>query len=165
MQRWMAAGLVALVMASTASAQTAEEKAFLAKTNAEPGVVALPGVSYKVLKSGPTDGVHPNRGDSITVRYVGRFKDGKVFNTSPDDGKTPTTFDLSKLIPGWVATLRLMRPGDQWRLTIPAYLAYGSAGKSPYIPPESTLVFDVELLAVIPGPPPAPPPATKPAGQ
>ena len=55
-------------------------------------------------------------------------------------------FPLQKLIPGWVAALQLMRPGDVWMLYVPAYLAYGAAGKS-YIPPDSTLIFHVELVA------------------
>ena len=128
---------------------TAAEQAFLAKNARADGVVALPGVQYKVLKSGPADGRHPLRGDDITVRYVGRFLDGKVFNTSPDNGAGTTTFPLQKLIPGWIAAVRLMRPGDVWVLYLPAYLAYGAEGKT-YIPPDSTLVFQVELVSAAP---------------
>lgn len=164
MKSWVAAAMAFLAGVGSAKAaplaapnQTAEN-AYLAKAAAAPGAVVLPGIVYQVMKSGPVAGPHPNRADSITVRYVGRFTDGTVFNASPDDGKSPTTFELNKLIPGWVAALRLMRPGDQWRLIIPAYLAYGSFGKTPYIPPDATLVFEVELISVTSAPPSAPAP-------
>ena len=125
----------------------AQERAFLAHNAHESGVIVLPGVQYRVLRSGPADGPHPRRADDITVRYEGRFMDGKVFNTSSDQGAGTTVFPLQSLIPGWVAALQLMRPGDIWELTVPAYLAYGPTGKS-YIPPNSTLIFRVELLAI-----------------
>ena len=114
-------------------------------------VVTLPPLRYQVLRSGPADGPRPARSDDITVRYVGRFTDGRVFNTSPDDGKGVTTFPLQKLIPGWIATLQLMRPGDEWRLWLPPHLAYGWRGKET-IPPDSELVFTVELVSFAPHP-------------
>ena len=83
------------------------------------------------------------------VRYTGRFLEGRVFNASPDQGRGETVFPLQKLIPGWIAALQMMRPGDVWMLYVPAYLAYGSAGKS-YVPADSTLVFQVELVGVEP---------------
>lgn len=111
--------------------------------------VALPPLTYRALESGPAGGVQPDRGDSITVRYVGRLKDGTVFNTSADEGRGVTTFELNKLIPGWVGALRLMRPGDRWRLVIPSWLAYGARGKPEHnIPPNAELTFDVELVSV-----------------
>jgi FKBP-type peptidyl-prolyl cis-trans isomerase FklB len=134
----------------------AQEKAFLAENAQKDGVIALPGLQYKVLKSGPADGHHPLRSDDVTVRYQGRFINGEVFNTSPDDGGGTTVFPLQKLIPGWIAALQLMRPGDVWMLYVPAYLAYGTTGKS-YIPPNSTLIFRVALDGA--GPPAAKPPA------
>lgn len=125
----------------------AQERAFLAHNAHEPGVIVLSGVQYRVLRSGPADGPHPRRADDITVRYEGRFMDGKVFNTSSDHGAGTTVFPLQNLIPGWVAALQLMRPGDIWELVVPAYLAYGPMGKS-YIPPNSTLIFRVELVGI-----------------
>lgn len=113
--------------------------------------VTLPGLSYEVLKSGLASGVSPARADTITVRYVGHFADGKVFNTSADEGRGDTTFELGKLIPGWVAALQMMKPGDKWRLTVPAYLGYGALGKLSHgIPPGATLIFEVELTSVTP---------------
>ena len=123
------------------------EAAFLDGNAKAPGVVVLPGLQYQVLKSGPADCPHPRRTDDITVRYEGRLIDGQVFNTSPDEGAGTTVFPLQKLIPGWVAALQMMRPGDVWRLYVPAYLAYGAAGKA-YIPPGATLIFKVELVAI-----------------
>ena len=146
----MFAVLLALALQTPATAP--DEAAFLARTAREPGVVALPGLQYRILRSGPADGAHPARADEITVRYEGRFADGRVFNTSPENGAGVTTFPLGKLIPGWQAALPLMRPGDVWTLYLPAHLAYGHVGKS-YIPPDSPLVFKVELVSVTKAPP------------
>ena len=152
-----ALGLLSLqsgAQAAPAPADPAAQAQFLADNAKQPGVVVLPGLQYRVLKSGPVDGPHPLRAGEITVRYEGRFIDGKVFNTSPDQGAGSTVFPLQKLIPGWIAGLQMMRPGDVWMLYLPAYLAYGTAGKD-YIPPGSVLIFKIELLSVT-----APPPAT-----
>ena len=136
--RISAAILGALALTHAAPAQAAAAPA---------GVVTLPGLQYRILSSGPADGAHPSRGDDVTVRYVGQFQDGKVFGSSPDNGAGTEVFPLQKLIPGWIAALQLMRPGDVWMLYVPAYLAYGAPGKPPYIPPDSPLVFRVELVS------------------
>jgi FKBP-type peptidyl-prolyl cis-trans isomerase FklB len=127
--------------------------------------VSLPGIRYQVLASGPATGAHPTRADSVAMRYVGRFEDGQVFSTSPDDGKAVSTFGVKEVIPGMSSALQLMRVGDRWRITMPPYLAYGPgrpftppASGSPAvqavqkrgIPPDATLVFDVELVAILP---------------
>jgi FKBP-type peptidyl-prolyl cis-trans isomerase len=123
----------------------------------------LPGISYDVLASGPAAGLHPTRADSVTMRYVGRLTDGTVFSTSPGDGKGLSTFAVKEVIPGMSAALQLMRPGDRWRITMPPYLAYGpgrplSSASSPQtvqkngIPPNATLVFDVDLVGIAPPP-------------
>jgi FKBP-type peptidyl-prolyl cis-trans isomerase len=125
--------------------------------------VTLPGLSYEVQASGPAGGLHPTRADSVTMRYVGRLSDGTVFSTSPDDGKGLSTFAVKEVIPGMSAVLQLMRPGDRWRVTMPPYLAYGPG--RPYtppaagapaqaiqkqgIPPNATLIFDVELVGIV----------------
>ena len=136
----------ALLQAAAASPPPASEPAFLAQDAKQAGTVVLPGLQYRVLRSGPSSGLHPRRSDLIVVRYVGRFVDGRVFNTSAMGGEGTTTFPLQTLIPGWIAALQRMRPGDVWELTVPANLGYGEAGKS-YIPPDSTLLFRVELVA------------------
>lgn len=112
-----------------------------------PGVVALQGVRYKIIKTGSDKGIHPKRSDDIVVRYEGRLLDGKVFDSSKADKNGLDTFPLSRLIPGWVATVQLMRPGDEWQVYVPAYLAYGEKGSGP-IPPNADLVFDIELVSV-----------------
>ena len=124
----------------------AEERAFFARNASEPGVVSLPGLQYRVLRSGPPGGRRPLRGDDVTVRYEGRFLNGEVFSTSAERGAGTTTFTLQKLIPGWLSALQMMRPGDVWMLYVPAHLGYGETGKS-YIPPNRTLVFKVELVS------------------
>lgn len=127
--------------------------------------VSLPGLRYQVLAAGPAGGAHPTRSDSVAMRYVGRLEGGEVFSTSPDDGKAVATFGVSQVIPGMSAALQLMRVGDRWRITLPPYLAYGpgrpftvpAKGSAPIqavqkrgIPPDATLVFEVELVAIAP---------------
>jgi FKBP-type peptidyl-prolyl cis-trans isomerase len=107
----------------------------------------MPGLAWKVLKSGPTDGAHPGRTDTVTVRYIGKLADGTQFDASGGDGTGEASFKVSGVIAGFAAALKLMRPGDQWRVYIPAYLAYGDQVK-PTIPGGSTLVFDIELLSI-----------------
>jgi peptidylprolyl isomerase/FKBP-type peptidyl-prolyl cis-trans isomerase FklB len=126
-------------------------KAFLAKNASEPGVRALPsGLQYQVVKSGPADGVRPLPGDQIKVHYEGKLLSGEVFDSSYDRG-VPAVMPLDGLIPGWVEALQLMRPGDEWRIFVPAALGYGDEGGGP-IPPGATLVFRIELIDVLPGP-------------
>ncbi len=121
--------------------------------------VVLPGIQYQVLRSGPAGGPHPTRADAIEMRYVGRLTNGQVFSTSADNGTGTSSFDVQRVIPGFMAAIQLMRPGDLWRITIPSYLGYGSPGRR-YAPPEATLkrdippdsilIFDVELVAIKP---------------
>jgi FKBP-type peptidyl-prolyl cis-trans isomerase FklB len=127
----------------------AEETTFFRKNAEARNVVTLPGLQYMVLQSGPGSGQHPKRSDDVTVRYEGRFINGQVFDSSPRNGLDTTTFPLGRLIPGWVAALQMMRPGDVWMIYLPSNLAYGAPGKDP-IPPYSTLVFRVELVSAAP---------------
>ena len=126
-------------------------KAFLVKNAAEPGVKSLPsGLQYAVVRSGAPDGVRPLPGDQIKVHYEGKLLSGEVFDSSYDRG-VPAVMPLDGLIPGWVEALQLMRPGDEWRIFVPADLGYGDQGGGP-IPPGATLVFRIELIGVLPGP-------------
>jgi FKBP-type peptidyl-prolyl cis-trans isomerase len=121
--------------------------------------VHLTGLSYEVLRSGPSDGPRPLRSDDVSIRYVGRLADGSVFSTSANGGAEPSTFSVRSVIPGFSALVQLMRPGDRWRFMIPAYLGYGHAGRR-FTPPEATLkrdippgselIFDVELVSITP---------------
>lgn len=126
--------------------------------------VILPGLSYRVLGSGPAGGAHPTRADTVTMRYVGRLESGEVFSTSRGDGSGTSSFAVNGVIPGMSAALQLMRVGDRWRITMPPYLAYGpgrpfqpaatgsqaQAIQKRSIPPDATLIFDVELVAIAP---------------
>jgi FKBP-type peptidyl-prolyl cis-trans isomerase len=133
--------------ASAAPLSEAANAAYLADNAKKSGVVSVPGIQYEVLKKG--DGPQPNRKDCVTVNYKGSLIDGKVFDqTQPGQ---PATFPAGRLIPGWVEALQLMHGGDKWRLVIPAGLAYGKDGAGDgVIPPNQTLVFELELLKVIP---------------
>ena len=95
------------------------------------------------------DGPVAEVGDSVAVHYVGRFTDGTQFDSSYDRG-VPFRFVVGAgaVIPGWDQGVPGMRVGGTRRLTIPPHLAYGSVGRPPAIPPNSTLTFDIELLAI-----------------
>lgn len=105
------------------------------------------GLQYEILTEG--DGEQPTAQDQVEVHYTGKLLDGTVFDSSVDRGN-PVTFGVTQVIPGWVEALQLMKAGSKWRLFIPSQLAYGPNGVpgSP-IGPNSTLIFDVELLKVI----------------
>ena len=102
------------------------------------------GLQYMVLKEGT--GAKPGPTDEVTVHYTGRLLDGTVFDSSVERGE-PATFAVGQVIPGWVEGLQLMREGAAYRLFIPSNLAYGPHGTGP-IQPNSTLIFDVQLLKV-----------------
>jgi FKBP-type peptidyl-prolyl cis-trans isomerase len=104
------------------------------------------GLKYTVMKSG-SGTVHPKATDTVTVHYHGTLLNGTVFDSSVDRGQ-PASFPLNRVIPGWTEGVQLMRQGDKFKFEIPAELAYGAAGSPPVIPPNSTLVFEVELLGI-----------------
>jgi len=103
------------------------------------------GLQYMVLKEG--NGAKPGPTDVVTVHYTGKLLDGTVFDSSVERGE-PATFPLDQVIPGWTEGLQLMSEGSQYRLFIPSELAYGSKGAGNQILPNSTLIFDVELIKV-----------------
>ena len=132
-------------------------KAFMAANAKADGVTVLAsGLQYKVVRAGPAAGMRPLRGDEVKVNYEGRLlpdnasKQGRVFDSSYERG-VPAALPLDGLIPGWIEALQLMRPGDEWMLYLPPDLAYGDSGVGD-IPPGSTLVFRIELIAILPGP-------------
>lgn len=104
------------------------------------------GLKYEVMKSG-SGTVHPKATDTVTVHYHGTLQSGKVFDSSVQRG-TPASFPLNRVIKGWTEGVQLMKVGDKFKFTIPADLAYGANSPSPDIPPNSTLVFEVELLGI-----------------
>jgi len=119
---------------------------FLAQNAKKDGVVTTAsGLQYKVIKSGT--GESPKATDTVKVHYEGRLTDGTVFDSSIQRGQ-PAAFPVNAVIPGWTEALQLMKVGDKWQLYIPAKLAYGDQSPTPTIPPNSVLVFDVELLGI-----------------
>jgi FKBP-type peptidyl-prolyl cis-trans isomerase FklB len=123
-------------------------EAFLAANKAKDGVVTLPsGLQYKVLKEGA--GPKPSVTDSVVCNYKGTLIDSTEFDSSYKRGE-PVTFPVNGVIKGWTEALQLMPVGSKWQLFVPSELAYGQRGPSPEIGPNSTLVFEVELLSIQP---------------
>ncbi|MBR5296720.1 MAG: FKBP-type peptidyl-prolyl cis-trans isomerase [Parabacteroides sp.] len=120
---------------------------FLAINKEKAGVVTLAsGLQYQVLQNG--EGVKPTAQDKVKCHYHGTLINGTVFDSSVQRGQ-PAVFGVSQVIPGWVEALQLMSVGSKWRLFIPAELAYGEQGAGDVIEPNSTLIFDVELLEIV----------------
>lgn len=125
----------------------AAAKAFLEANKAKEGVkVTASGLQYQVLKAG--SGPKPKNTDRVRVHYHGTLIDGKVFDSSVNRG-TPSEFPVNGVIKGWIEALQLMETGAKWKLFIPPELAYGEPGR-PSIPPNSALIFEVELLEILP---------------
>lgn len=136
-----------------AAAKAGEEnlkagEAFLLENGKRTEVKTTPtGLQYEVLAEG--DGPMPSATDQVEVHYTGKLLDGTVFDSSVDRGM-PATFGVNQVIPGWVEALQMMKAGSKWRLFIPSNLAYGPTGTpGGPIGPNSTLLFDVELIKVL----------------
>ena len=104
------------------------------------------GLEYRVLRSG--SGPSPRLEDQVRVHYRGRLENGKEFDSSYRSGR-PATFPVNGVIRGWTEALLLMKEGDKWELSIPPELGYGSRGVKNAIPPNSILIFEVELLEIL----------------
>lgn len=123
-----------------------QEQAFLAQNRQVKGVFVTPsGLQYTILRQGT--GVRPRPGQRVRVNYVGRLLDGHTFDSSYDRGE-PAEFGLDQVIRGWSEGVAMMPVGAKYRFWIPADLGYGAAGAGSDIPPNATLMFDVELLGV-----------------
>ena len=140
-------------------AEAEAERVALAKSNLETGRAYMEemsgraevqttesGLQYVVMK--PGEGDSPVAEDSVEVHYEGRLIDGTVFDSSFERGQT-VTFGLTQVIPGWTEGLQLMKPGSKFKFIIPPELGYGEGGAGQMIGPNATLLFDVELIAVV----------------
>jgi FKBP-type peptidyl-prolyl cis-trans isomerase len=138
-----------LTISSSLMSQTSnleQGKAFLKANASKPGVKTTPsGLQYLVLEEGK--GKSPKATDTVLVHYKGNLLDGSEFDSSYKRNE-PISFPLNGVIPGWTEGVQLMKEGGKIRLFIPSNLAYGSRGAGGVIPPDATLVFDIELLKV-----------------
>jgi FKBP-type peptidyl-prolyl cis-trans isomerase FklB len=134
--------------AAAGQKNAAEGEKFLAENKTKPGVkTTASGLQYKVEKEG--NGAQPKASDTVTVNYRGTLINGTEFDSSYKRGQ-PATFPVSGVIKGWTEALQLMKAGAKYQLFIPANLAYGERGAGHDIGPNSTLIFDVELMEVKP---------------
>lgn len=134
--------------------ESARAAAFYMESNSRrPGVQTLPsGVQYEVIRAGEADARQPDSNDEVRVHYEGTLTDGTVFDSSYTRG-VPANFRLDALIPAWEEAIPRMKVGEEWRLYVPPEQAYGERGSPPDIPPNSVLIFRIELLGVasVPG--------------
>ena len=133
MRTLLCAAALSLV-ASAAFAQTAPAP-----------ITTKSGLVYQSLKEG--SGASPSATDTVSVHYRGTIADGREFDSSFKRGQ-PTEFPLNRVIPCWTEGVQLMKPGGKARLTCPPAIAYGERGAGGVIPPNATLQFEIELLAV-----------------
>ncbi len=124
----------------------AQSDAAIAAASKEPGArVTKSGLVYLSLKDGT--GASPQATDKVKVHYKGTFPDGKEFDSSYKRNE-PTEFPLNGVIPCWTEGVQLMKAGGKAKLTCPASIAYGQRGAGGVIPPNATLLFEIELLAI-----------------
>jgi len=156
--------IMALIQGARTSAAEPNHAAaatFLAENGKKPGVVTTTsGLQYKVISPGA--GEHPKPTDQVSVNYSGKLLDNSEFDASAKHGG-PAKFGVNQVIPGWQEALQLMKPGAKYQLWIPPKLAY-DLDSPPMIPPGSLLVFDVELVSILP-PAPAGAPGMPPNGH
>jgi FKBP-type peptidyl-prolyl cis-trans isomerase FklB len=123
-----------------------EGAAFIAENAKKTGVVSLPsGLQYRIITEGK--GKRASASSTVIANYTGKLLNGTEFDSSTKRGQ-PATFKVTDVIPGWSEALQLMTEGSKWELYIPAHLGYGEGGAGGVIPPNATLIFEVELLKV-----------------
>ncbi len=126
------------------NANLEEGLSFLEENKKRPEVTALQsGLQYEVITMG--EGPKPAASNTVTCHYHGMLIDGRVFDSSVQRGQ-PASFPLNRVISGWTEALQLMPIGSKWKLFLPPHLAYGEQQAGPLIGPNSTLIFEVELL-------------------
>lgn len=136
-------------MAKKLEAEKEKGRQFMAINGKRKGVVSLSnGLQYEVLKAGDSSSIQPKFEDTIVAHYAGTLLDGRTFDNSYNRG-VPLTIAASNVIPGWTAILEMMHVGDKWKVYIPSDMAYGDRGNG-MIPGGATLIFEMELLKVLP---------------
>ena len=119
----------------------------MAENAKKPGITALgDSLQYEVIKEGT--GPKPKETSTVKVHYRGTLIDGTEFDSSYSKGE-PTEFLLNRVIPGWTQAMQLMKTGAHWKVYIAPRLAYGKSSRNPTIPPNSLLIFDIELLEIV----------------
>jgi FKBP-type peptidyl-prolyl cis-trans isomerase FkpA len=137
---------IAALTLALASANSWAQNATTAAAAKEPGaVVSSTGLVYRALKEG--SGASPKASDTVKVHYRGTLPDGKEFDSSYKRGE-PIEFPLSRVIPCWTEGVQRMKVGGKAKLTCPPQIAYGANGAGGVIPPNATLLFEVELLGI-----------------
>lgn len=137
---------MATKQSAMAEKNLAAGKAFLAENAKKEGVITTAsGLQYQIIT--PGTGAKPTLEDTVTTNYRGTVIDGREFDSSYTRG-TPATFPVKGVIKGWTEALQLMKVGAKWKLFIPADLAYGPTQRSEIIEPNSTLIFEIELLKI-----------------
>jgi len=135
-------------MAEAAKVNRAKAAGFMKANAAKQGVTSLPsGLQYEVLKTGA--GPRPTADDTVSTHYRGTHLDGSEFDATDPAGE-PATFPLRGVVPGWQEALPLMAVGSKWRLYVPPELGYGEEGSPPVIEPNEVLVFEIELVKILP---------------
>ncbi|WP_438945040.1 FKBP-type peptidyl-prolyl cis-trans isomerase [Sediminibacterium sp.] len=138
---------LAQLKAEKAAANLKEGQTFLAANKEKEGVVELPsGLQYEIITQGT--GPKPSANNEVTCHYHGTLINGTIFDSSVQRGR-PASFPLNMVIKGWTEGLQLMPTGSKWRFFIPPHLGYGERQVSAEIGPNSTLIFEVELISFI----------------
>ncbi len=150
--RFVTCSLILLGVLSASCAEEAEQTAEQSaaeeaapESEAPATVKTQSGLQITTLREGT--GKSPKRRDRVSVHYHGTFENGEVFDSSVDRGK-PAVFPLNRVIKCWTEGLQLMKVGGKAKLVCPPKIAYGKRGSPPTIPPNATLTFEVELLAI-----------------
>jgi len=134
---------------ASAAANAKAGVAYLAQVARQPGVVTLPsGLMYKVVSSPDPKGAQPAPTDTVKANYEGKLVNGQVFDSSYARNQ-PATFPLERVVPGWQQAVPMMHKGDTWMLYVPPALGYGERDMGE-IPPNSVLIFKIQLLDINP---------------
>lgn len=138
---------LAQLKAEKAAANLKEGQAFLAANKEKEGIIELPsGLQYEIITQGT--GPQPSAHNEVTCHYHGTLINGTIFDSSVQRGR-PASFPLNMVIKGWTEGLQLMPTGSKWRFFSPPHLGYGDRQVSGQIGPNSTLIFEVELISFI----------------